>query len=132
MLIWTCYTPTSGPKLYFVQLRWNKSTFQLLKEQTIYKKVNCLLFNKNVKYCCKFRVGHIKITKQNNICSTIKWHNKKKKKIVTKFKNSKCDITQKLNMWQNSKTQNMTKLKKSKCDKTQKLKMWQNLKTKNL
>ena len=58
--------------------------------------------------------------------------------IVNKFKNSKCDITQQLKMWQDSKTQNVTKLtkskcekiNKSKCDKTQKLKIWQNLKLK--
>ena len=38
---------------------------------------------------------------------------------VNKFKNSKCDITQQLKMWQNSKTQNVTKLTKTKCEKNQ-------------
>ena len=69
---------------------------------------------------------------------------------MKQLKNSKCDNTQKLNIWQqnvttlkssiydNSKTQNVTKLKylkcdknqnvtkpnNTKCDKSQKLKMW--------
>ena len=40
---------------------------------------------------------------------------------VTNLKNLKCDKTQKLKTWLNSKTQNVKK-------KTQKLKMWQNSK----
>ena len=36
--------------------------------------------------------------------------------MVTKLKNSNCDKTQKLKLWQNSKTQIVTKLKKSNCD----------------
>ena len=35
-----------------------------------------------------------------------------------KTKKSKYDKTQKLKMWQNSKTQNVTKLKNLKCDQT--------------
>ena len=38
-------------------------------------------------------------------------------------KNSKCDQTLRLKIWQKSKSQNLTKLENSKCDKTQKLKM---------
>ena len=41
-------------------------------------------------------------------------------------KDSNCDEIQKLNWWQNSKTQTVTKLKNSNCDKTQKLKLLQN------
>ena len=47
---------------------------------------------------------------------------------MTKLKNSKYDITQRLKKWQK-------KLKmwpKSKCDKNQKLKMWRNTKTQNV
>ena len=43
-------------------------------------------------------------------------------KILMKFINSKCDETQKLKWWQNSKSQIVTKPKKSKCDKTQNVK----------
>ena len=60
--------------------------------------------------------------------------------MVTKLRNSNCDKTQKLKLWQNSNTQIVTKvenseteivtkLKNSNCDKTQKLKFWQNSKT---
>ena len=56
----------------------------------------------------------------------------KKTQNVTKLKNSKCDKTKKLNMWQNLLNQNMTKLKNSKYGKTQKLKIWQNSKTQNV
>ena len=52
----------------------------------------------------------------------------KTKKKLQNFGNSKCDKTQKLKMWQISKTgnvtiknSNMAKFKNSKCDKTQKL-----------
>ena len=45
---------------------------------------------------------------------------------VTKLKNSNCDTTQKLKLWQNSKTETETKHKNFKCDKIQKLKLWQN------
>ena len=56
---------------------------------------------------------------------------------MTKLKNWNWDQTQKVLMWQNSKTQIVTKLKKENCDKTQnlncdktqKLKLRQNLKT---
>ena len=48
---------------------------------------------------------------------------KSKTQIVTKFKNSNCDKTQKLKWWQNSKTQIVTKLKNSNVTK---LKLWQN------
>ena len=41
---------------------------------------------------------------------------------VTKLKNSKCDKTPKLKMWQESKTQKLTKPPPSKCDKTKKIK----------
>ena len=44
-------------------------------------------------------------------------------KNMAKFKNSKCEKTQKLTMSQNSKILNVTKLKTSKCDKTIKKKM---------
>ena len=50
-------------------------------------------------------------------------------KNITKLKNSNCDKTQKLKLWQNSKTWIVTKLKKSNCDKNQKLKWGQNSKT---
>ena len=76
--------------------------------------------------------------------------NKKKAQIVMNLKNLNGDKTQKLKLWQNSKTQIVTKLKVKKklknwkCDKiqmvtklensnndkTQKLKMWQNLRDK--
>ena len=39
-----------------------------------------------------------------------------------KLKNSKLDITQKLNMWQNSKTRDGTKLNNTRCDKIAKSK----------
>ena len=55
----------------------------------------------------------------------------KPKTQIYKIEKLKCDKTQKLKMWQNSKTWNVTKLKNSKCDKTQKLKMWQNSQTQN-
>ena len=80
---------------------------------------------------------------------------------MTKIKNSTCDKTQKLEMWQNSetlngeknqdvttkklkmwhnsKTKNLKKLKNTQCDKTQtqnvttqQLKQWPNLKTQNV
>ena len=44
---------------------------------------------------------------------------KLKNLMVTKIENSNCDKTQKLKLWQKSKTQFFTKLKKSICDKTQ-------------
>ena len=43
-------------------------------------------------------------------------------KIVKNFKNSNCDKTRKLKLWQNSKNQIMTKLKKN-------IKLWQNSKS---
>ena len=73
--------------------------------------------------------------------------NTKKTQNVTKLIISKCDITQKPKLWQNSKTQNVTtkklkmwQLRNSKCDKTQKLnvtkleklKMFQNSQTPNV
>ena len=42
-----------------------------------------------------------------------------KTSIKTQFKNSKCDKTQNLKLWQNSLTQILTKLKNSSCDTTQ-------------
>ena len=39
--------------------------------------------------------------------------------------------TQKLKLWQNSKTQYLTKLKNSNCNKTWKLKQWKNQKKSN-
>ena len=60
---------------------------------------------------------------------------------VTKLKNSNCDKSQKLRLWQYSKTQIVTNLTNSKCYKTQnsncyktikKKKLWQNSKTKIL
>ena len=45
---------------------------------------------------------------------------------MTKLNNSNCDKTQKLKLWQNSKTQIVTKLKNSNCYKTQNCKFWQN------
>ena len=45
-----------------------------------------------------------------------------KTQIVTELKNSNCDQTQKLKLWQNSKTETETKHKNFKWDKTQKLK----------
>ena len=63
---------------------------------------------------------------------------KLKKLKIGRKKNSKCDKTQKLNMWQNSKTNYVTKLTNSECDKTQicgktqNFKMLQNSKTQNV
>ena len=58
-----------------------------------------------------------------------------KTKNVTKLKNTKCDTTQKLVLWNCSKTQNVTtpkvkydKIQKLKNYKTQKLQVWQNKK----
>ena len=48
---------------------------------------------------------------------------------MTKIKNSTCDKTQKLEMWQNSETLNG---EKNQDVTTKKLKMWHNSKTKNL
>ena len=45
------------------------------------------------------------------------------------IKNSNCDKTQKLKLWQNSKSKMVTKLKNFNGDKTQKLKLWHNLST---
>ena len=53
----------------------------------------------------------------------------KLKKMVTTLKTWNCEKSQKIKLWQNSKTRIMTKLKKLNCDKTQKLKLWQNSKT---
>ena len=46
---------------------------------------------------------------------------------MTKLKNSKCDITQKLKMCQNSKNQNVTKLKTSNVAKLKKTQILTNL-----
>ena len=49
---------------------------------------------------------------------------------MTKLNNSKFYKSQKLKIWQNSKTQNVTRLKNENCGKTQKLKKWENSKNK--
>ena len=48
---------------------------------------------------------------------------------MTKVKNSNCDKTWQLKLWQNSKNQIVTKLKISNCDNTQKLKLGKTSKT---
>ena len=42
---------------------------------------------------------------------------------MKKHKNSKCDKTQQLKIWQNSKTQNKINIKNSKYEKNEELKM---------
>ena len=76
------------------------------------------------------KTGTQKLGKRKKIIEL--WQNSKTQN-VTSFKDSNCDKTQKLKMWQKFKSQNVTKKikmwwksKKLKCDKTQKLKMWQN------
>ena len=54
----------------------------------------------------------LKMWKTQNVTKPKRWQNSEIQ-IVTKLKNSKCDI---------SKTQNVTELTNPKCDKTQKLK----------
>ena len=62
---------------------------------------------------------------QNSKTQIVKKKNLKTQ-IVTKIKNSNCDKTQKLKLWQNSKTQIATKLENLNCDKTKKSELWQN------
>ena len=54
------------------------------------------------------------------------WKKNLKTETVTKLKNSNCDKTHKLKLWQNSKTETETKHKNFKCDKIQKLQLLQN------
>ena len=49
---------------------------------------------------------------------------------MTKLKNSKSNITQKIQFWQNSKTYFVTKLNNLNCYKTQNIKLWQSSKLK--
>ena len=68
------------------------------------------------------------VTKTNKLLQNYKTQK------VTKLKNSICDKTQKLKLWQNSKTQIFTtkNLNYSICDKTQKPELWQNYKKESL
>ena len=77
------------------------------------------------------KLFHQKTFSNTKPISSKKWQKKKnttKKLNVKNLKNSTFDKTQKLKMWQNTKTTNVTKLimgQNSECDKTQKLKTWQ-------
>ena len=80
----------------------------------------------------------------STFCDKKKKCDEKKKQLkphtVTKLKNSNCDQTQELKLWEkktqklklstNSKTQVVTKPKNSKCNRTQKPKLWQISKSK--
>ena len=88
-------------------------------------KIQTLKFWQNLKTQIGTKLKTQIVTKlRKSVCDKIQWVTKLKnsncetplKKIMTEQKQSNCDKTQKLKLWQISKNQIVTKLKNSNCD----------------